>query len=102
MSEGGSRTSRGTRDASRNGSGANGGDPSRGADAVNGTVAAPALDLLSAARGAGALVGRLACDAGEPAPARVPRADLDERAPAYIPENLPGLWMLASLYFRAE
>src|SRR4051795_12984383 len=102
MSEGGSRTSRGTRDASRNGSGANGGDPSRVADAANGTVAAPALDLLSAARGAGALVGRLASYEAEQAQARVPRADLDERDPDYIRENLPGLWMLASLYFRAE
>ena len=32
----------------------------------------------------------------------VPRADLDERDPDYIRETLPGLWMLASLYFRAE
>jgi 1-acyl-sn-glycerol-3-phosphate acyltransferase len=33
---------------------------------------------------------------------RVPTADLDERDPDYIRETLPGLWMLASLYFRAE
>ena len=33
---------------------------------------------------------------------RVPPADLDERDPDYIRESLPGLWMLASLYFRAE
>src|SRR4029453_5071677 len=33
---------------------------------------------------------------------RVPAADLDERDPDYIRESLPGLWMLASLYFRAE
>jgi 1-acyl-sn-glycerol-3-phosphate acyltransferase len=32
----------------------------------------------------------------------VPPADLDERDPDYIRESLPGLWMLASLYFRAE
>ena len=36
------------------------------------------------------------------AQARVPAADLDERDPDYIRETLPGLWMLASLYFRAE
>jgi 1-acyl-sn-glycerol-3-phosphate acyltransferase len=71
-------------------------------DAVNGTVAAPALDIASAARGAGALMGRLASYVAEQAQARVPRADLDERDPDYIRENLPGLWMLASLYFRAE
>jgi 1-acyl-sn-glycerol-3-phosphate acyltransferase len=32
----------------------------------------------------------------------VPRADLDERDTDYIRETLSGLWMLASLYFRAE
>ena len=33
---------------------------------------------------------------------RVPVADLDERDPDYIRESLPRLWLLASLYFRAE
>ena len=33
---------------------------------------------------------------------RVPPADLDERDPDYIRETLPRLWLLASLYFRAE
>src|SRR3954453_14109937 len=33
---------------------------------------------------------------------RVPAADLDERDPDYIRENLPRLWLLASLYFRGE
>src|SRR5205807_6423528 len=33
---------------------------------------------------------------------RVPRADLDERDPDYIRDNLPFLWMLSSLYFRAD
>jgi 1-acyl-sn-glycerol-3-phosphate acyltransferase len=33
---------------------------------------------------------------------RVPAADLDERDPDYIRESLPRLWVLASLYFRAE
>ena len=33
---------------------------------------------------------------------RVPAADLDERDPDYIRESLPRLWLLASLYFRAE
>src|SRR3954451_9536049 len=33
---------------------------------------------------------------------RIPRADLDERDPDYIREQLPGLWMLASFYFRGE
>jgi 1-acyl-sn-glycerol-3-phosphate acyltransferase len=33
---------------------------------------------------------------------RVPTADLDERDPDYIRENLPWLWLFASYYFRAE
>jgi 1-acyl-sn-glycerol-3-phosphate acyltransferase len=33
---------------------------------------------------------------------RVPRADLDQRDPDYIRDRLPGTWLLASLYFRAD
>src|SRR3954451_22760627 len=33
---------------------------------------------------------------------RIPRADLDERDPDYIRDQQPGMWMLASFYFRAE
>jgi 1-acyl-sn-glycerol-3-phosphate acyltransferase len=33
---------------------------------------------------------------------RIPPADLDERDPDYIRENLPRLWLLSSLYFRGE
>lgn len=33
---------------------------------------------------------------------RVPQADLDQRDADYIREQLPGLWLLASLYFRAD
>ncbi len=33
---------------------------------------------------------------------RIPQADLDERDPDYIRESLPGLWLLASFYFRAD
>jgi 1-acyl-sn-glycerol-3-phosphate acyltransferase len=33
---------------------------------------------------------------------RIPRADLDDRDPDYLREQLPGLWVLASFYFRAE
>jgi 1-acyl-sn-glycerol-3-phosphate acyltransferase len=103
MSEGSSRTRRSGRAPSPNGSGANGGDPAAGTEgALNGTVAAPVADLASAAKGAGALVGRVASYVAEQAQMRVPKADLDERDPDYIRENLPGLWMLASLYFRAE
>ncbi|KUI31887.1 glycerol acyltransferase [Mycobacterium sp. IS-1742] len=33
---------------------------------------------------------------------RVPKADLDQRDADYIREQLPGTWLLASLYFRAD
>ena len=36
------------------------------------------------------------------AQSRIPKADLDERDPDYIRDTLPGLWMLASYYFRAD
>ncbi len=32
----------------------------------------------------------------------IPRADLDDRDPDYIRDHLPALWMLSSLYLRAE
>ncbi|HUO37647.1 MAG TPA: lysophospholipid acyltransferase family protein [Mycobacterium sp.] len=32
----------------------------------------------------------------------VPKADLDQRDPDYIRDQLPGMWLLASLYFRAD
>src|ERR1700759_583007 len=32
---------------------------------------------------------------------RLPKADLDQRAPDYIRDQLPRTWLLASLYFRA-
>lgn len=34
--------------------------------------------------------------------ARIPDADLDDRDADYIREYMPGLWVLASFYFRAE
>lgn len=33
---------------------------------------------------------------------RIPEADLDHRDPDYIRDRLPGTWLLASLYFRAD
>lgn len=33
---------------------------------------------------------------------RVPKADIDQRDPDYIRDRLPGTWLLASLYFRAD
>jgi 1-acyl-sn-glycerol-3-phosphate acyltransferase len=48
------------------------------------------------------LPGRAARAAAGAVARRVPPADLDERDPDYIREQLPGLWLLASLYFRGE
>ena len=52
-------------------------------------------------RGPG-LVGRLASSAALEFRRRIPKADLDERDPDYIRDQLPFLWMLSSLYLRAE
>jgi len=48
------------------------------------------------------LPGRAIAAVAEQAQKRVPAADLDERDPDYIRDTLPRLWLLASLYFRAE
>jgi hypothetical protein len=48
-----------------------------------------------------ALSGLVGAVAGQ-VKARVPEADLDDRDPDYIRDNLPGLWLLASFYFRAR
>jgi 1-acyl-sn-glycerol-3-phosphate acyltransferase len=64
-------------------------------EAEGGSIIAPlaraAGGLLGSAAGAltGAISGRL-------------NADLDDRDPDYIRENLPFVWLLSSLYFRAE
>jgi 1-acyl-sn-glycerol-3-phosphate acyltransferase len=49
-----------------------------------------------------ALVGMLGQAVGQQVINRIPTADLDERDPDYIRENLPGQWLLASFYFRAD
>jgi 1-acyl-sn-glycerol-3-phosphate acyltransferase len=53
------------------------------------------------ARGPG-LIGRLASSAALEFRRRIPKADLDERDPDYIRDQLPFLWLLSSLYLRAE
>ena len=52
----------------------------------------------SGGTGGGGILAKLA----SPLLSRIPQADLDERDPDYIRETLPGLWMLATLYFRAD
>jgi 1-acyl-sn-glycerol-3-phosphate acyltransferase len=50
----------------------------------------------------GSIFTRIARDLASQVSKRIPTADLDERDPDYIREQLPGLWLLASLYFRGE
>src|ERR1700759_2120099 len=48
------------------------------------------------------LVARVLRELASQAQRRIPKADLDERDPDYIRENLPWLWLLASLWFGGE
>jgi 1-acyl-sn-glycerol-3-phosphate acyltransferase len=48
------------------------------------------------------LIGRVAGSLAGQLQRRLPRADLDERDPDYIREQLPLMWMVASIYFRGE
>src|SRR5215213_10078933 len=81
--------------ARSNGSGSAEGGTRPTEEAEGGSILAPlakaAGGLLGSAAGAvtGAIGGRLS-------------ADLDDRDPDYIRENLPFVWLLSSLYFRAE
>jgi 1-acyl-sn-glycerol-3-phosphate acyltransferase len=65
-------------------------------------AARAAAGAVSATSSLAQMAGRLISAVAQQAQSRVPRADLDERDPDYIRETLPGLWMLASLYFRAD
>jgi 1-acyl-sn-glycerol-3-phosphate acyltransferase len=53
-------------------------------------------------RGSDGLVAQLGKAVSQQLQARIPRADLDERDPDYIRDTLPGMWLLASFYFRAD
>ena len=81
------RSTQSTRERT-DGASANGGDPHA---AANGSLSAAAEIGSRVVRAISAL-----------AQSRIPKADLDERDTDYIRESLPGLWMLASYYFRAD
>ena len=72
---------------STNGASPNGGDPE---GAQGGGLSAVEL---------GSRVAKMVSSLAQ---SRIPKADLDERDTDYIRETLPGLWMLASYYFRAD
>ena len=52
--------------------------------------------------GQGNLLGRMVRGVAGQVQKRIPRADLDERDPDYIREQLPWMWLLASTWFRGE
>ena len=52
--------------------------------------------------GKGSLVSRALKELASQAQRRIPRADLDERDPDYIREQLPLAWLFASLWYRGE
>jgi 1-acyl-sn-glycerol-3-phosphate acyltransferase len=87
----------------------NGGEGTNGADAADGRGLTDRLAPLGVAARAGGGVLDLARDAAEELTRRIGRAverrmtaDLDDRDPDYIRENLPLSWLLATLWFRGE
>ncbi len=50
----------------------------------------------------GSLLNRALKELAQQAQRRIPRADLDDRDPDYIREQLPLAWLLASLWYRGE
>jgi 1-acyl-sn-glycerol-3-phosphate acyltransferase len=50
----------------------------------------------------GSLIGRAFRSLAAQAERRIPRADLDERDPDYIREQLPLMWLAASIWYRGE
>jgi 1-acyl-sn-glycerol-3-phosphate acyltransferase len=54
------------------------------------------------ASGNGGLPSRVTATVADSVRRRVPKADLHERDPDYLRDNLPWLWLLASFYFRAD
>jgi 1-acyl-sn-glycerol-3-phosphate acyltransferase len=92
------------RDGRRNGGGRPTAEPAAPARQEPGPSAAGRLGgaVTSLTRLPRAVAGRAARELAGQVARRIPAADLDERDPDYIREQLPGLWLLASLWFRGE
>ena len=73
-----------------------------GKAAPEGSSPGAAMSALTAFATLAATPAKLSRAATKAVMSRVPPADLDERDPDYIRESLPGLWLLASIYFRGE
>jgi 1-acyl-sn-glycerol-3-phosphate acyltransferase len=76
--------------------------PATRAATHNGRLADALTDTTNDAAGSTGIAQRLVQAVAGQVRNRVPTADLDERDPDFIREALPGLWLLASLYFRGE
>src|SRR5437588_4447672 len=66
----------------------------------NGHVDSPVQDPTKS--GSAPLLERVFRGLASQVQRRIPRANLDERDPDYIRENLPLMWLAASIWFRAE
>jgi 1-acyl-sn-glycerol-3-phosphate acyltransferase len=60
------------------------------------------IELDDSGSSGSGLLGRLTRTIAGAVQSRIPVADLDERDPDYIRENLPWLWLLASIWYRGE
>lgn len=69
---------------------------------LNGHLADPDPGSEEAQQGSPGLPARLLSAVSGALASRIPVADLDDRDPDYIRANLPGLWLLNSLYYRGE
>jgi 1-acyl-sn-glycerol-3-phosphate acyltransferase len=98
------RTGQGTRARRRAGTRRNGAGPDHADEpsAPGGRELPAGREIGAAVKALAGLTTRAMQAVAESAQRRVPAADLDERDPDYIRETLPRMWMIASLYFRAE
>jgi hypothetical protein len=76
-----------------------------GDDRIRGRIDGDTRDASEERSGGGGILGfteKAVRLIGSQVARRIPTADLDDRDPDYIRERLPGMWLLASLYFRGE
>src|ERR1700729_28476 len=72
------------------------------APSINGHQSAPVDDPPSDRAGGRSLLSRALRGITGQIEKRIPRADLDERDPDFIREQLPLMWLVASLWYRGE
>ena len=77
-------------------------DTTRSARRNGHEAGAPVDEPQSVKSGSPSLVNRAWRELAGVVQRRLPRADLDERDPDYIREQLPRFWLLSSIWFRGE